>query len=144
GKLRTWHAHHGHPLEVLYHSLALHRVDDVIEHLARRLVELSDTDIWLYELYTITAAPLRVPVVPEQSATLRLEQLAADLAPRSFAEHTPLTLLVVGLWLASDPRNRLPGANPELNRTINAMLQDLAMRSVPRRIGLMHEAAKYV
>lgn len=143
-QLRSWHAHHGHPLEVLYHSLALHRADDVVEHLARRLVELSDTDIWLYELYTITAAPLREPVVPEQSATLRLEQLAADLAPRSFAEHTPLSLLVIGLWLASDPRNRLPGANPELNRTINAMLQDLAMRSVPRRIGLMHEAAKYV
>ncbi|MBM4792261.1 hypothetical protein HXP44_09390 [Streptomyces sioyaensis] len=144
GKLRTWHIEHGHPLEVLYHSLALHRVDDVIEHLAQRLVELSDTNVWLYELYTITAAPLREAVLPEQSATLRAEELAAELAPRAFAAHTPLTLLVISLWLASDPRNRLPDANPELNRTINAMFQDLAMRSVPTRIGLMHEAAKYV
>lgn len=144
GKLRTWHIEHGHPLEVLYHSLALQRVDDVIEHLAQRLAELSDTSVWLYELYTITAAPLREPVLPEQSATLRAEELAAELAPRAFAAHTPLTLLVLSLWLAADPRNRLPGANPELNRTINAMFQDLAMRSVPTRIGLMHEAAKYV
>lgn len=51
---------------------------------------------------------------------------------------------MISLWLASDPRNRLPGAHPELNRTINAMFQYLAMRSVPTRVGLMHEAAKYV
>ncbi|MGX1971089.1 hypothetical protein [Streptomyces kronopolitis] len=143
GRLRTWHTEHGHPLDVLYHSLALHEVDEVVEHLARRLAELSDTEVWLYELYAVTAAPLREPVLPEQSATLRAEQLAAELAPRAFAAHTPLTLLVLSLWLASDPRNRLPGAQPELNRTINAMFQYLAMRSAPTRVGLLHEAAKY-
>ncbi len=82
--------------------------------------------------------------MPEVSATLRADRLAAELAPRSFAQRRALTVLVAALWLAADPRNRLPGARPELNLTISSMFQDLAMRSDPRRVGLRHEAAKYM
>lgn len=142
-QLRTWQVSHGHPLEAQYHALALHRIDDVVDHLARGLVNLSDTDAWLYELYTITAAPLRVPVIPGQSAALRADRLAADLAPRSFLAHRALTILVTALWLAGDPRNRLPGARPELAFTISSTLQSLALYSDPPRVGLRHEAAKY-
>lgn len=142
-RLRVWQTSNGHPLEAQYHALALNRMDDVVDHLARSLVNLPDTDAWLYELYAITAAPLRVPVVPGQSATLRADRLAADLAPRSFAARRALTVLVAALWLAGDPRNRLPGARPELHFTIGSTLQNLAMYSDPPRVGLRHEAAKY-
>lgn len=144
GRLRAWHLLRGHPIDVLHHALALGRLDDVTDHLAAGLLEAGDTDAWLYELYAITAAPLREPVVPEVSATLRADRLAAELAPRSFAQRRALTVLVAALWLAADPRNRLPGARPELNLTISSMFQDLAMRSDPRRVGLRHEAAKYM
>ncbi|MEU4211714.1 hypothetical protein AB0F13_17205 [Streptomyces sp. NPDC026206] len=143
-ELRGWHLLHGHPLDVLYHALALGRLDDVVGHLAGGLVELADTDAWLYELYAVTAAPLREPVLAGLTATLRADRLAAELAPRSFAERRTLSVLVAALWLATDPRNRLPSARPELNLTISSMFQDLAMRSDPRRVGLRHEAAKYM
>ncbi|MCA6095204.1 hypothetical protein LE181_23950 [Streptomyces sp. SCA3-4] len=143
-RLRTWHLQHGHPLDVLYHALALGRLDDVVDHLAGQLGELDRTEAWLYELYAITAAPLREPVLPGLTATLRADRLAAALAPRSFAGRRALTVLVTSLWLATDPRNRLPRARPELNLTISSMFQDLALRSDPRRVGLRHEAAKYM
>ncbi|MFI1178918.1 hypothetical protein ACH4UT_05110 [Streptomyces sp. NPDC020799] len=141
--MQSWHRLRGRTPEVMYHALARGRLDDVVDHLAHNLVEVPDTDTWLYELYAITAAPLREPVVPERSATHRVDQLAAGLAPRSFVAHRAMTLLVTALWLAADPRNRLPGASPELNLTIGSMFQDLALHSDPRRAGLRHEAAKY-
>ncbi|MGW1076148.1 hypothetical protein [Streptomyces sp. NPDC002537] len=134
--LQTWHQLHGHPLDVMYHALARGRLDDVVDHLAHGLLGLPDTEAWLYELYAVTAAPLREPVVPEQTATLRVDRLAAGLAPRSFGTHRALTVLVTALWLAGDPRNRLPGGSPELNLTIGSMFQDLALHSDPRRVGL--------
>ncbi|MFF7726719.1 hypothetical protein [Streptomyces sp. NPDC008001] len=144
--MQDWHARHGHRLDVLYHALALGRLDDVVGHLALDLTELPGTEAWLYELYAVTAAPLRAPVVPGQTPTLRVDRLAEELAPRSFADpgRRALTMLVAALWLAGDPRNRMPAARPELNDTISSMFQNLAMHSDPRRVGLRHEAAKYV
>ncbi|MFC5146682.1 hypothetical protein ACFPP6_18590 [Streptomyces aureoversilis] len=143
-QLQVWHMLYGHPLDVRYHALALGQLDDVVDHLARSLTELPDTDAWLYELYAVTAAPLRTPVLPERTATLRVDRVAEELAPRSFAERRALTMLVAALWLAGDARNRLPAARPELNDTIGSMFQSLAMHSDPRRVGLRHEAAKYI
>lgn len=144
--LQDWHARHGHPLDVLYHALARGRLDDVVAHLARSLTGLPGTDAWLYELYAVTAAPVRTPVLPGQTPTLRVDRLAEELAPASFAapDRRALTMLVTALWLAGDPRNRMPAARPELNDTISSMFQSLAMHSDPRRVGLRHEAAKYV
>ncbi|MCC3771622.1 hypothetical protein [Streptomyces sp. UNOC14_S4] len=141
--LQNWHRLHGHPLDVTYHALARGRLDDAVEHLALGLTELPDTDAWLYELYAVTAAPLREPVVPQWTAAVRVDGLAADLAPGSFTTRRALTVLVTALWLAADPRNRLPSGSPELNLTIGSMFQDLALHSDPRRVGLRHEAAKY-
>ncbi|MGK5545924.1 hypothetical protein ACSNOH_14490 [Streptomyces sp. URMC 127] len=144
--LQEWHARNGHPLDALYHALARGRLGEVVGHLARSLTDLPGTDAWLYELYAVTAAPLRTPVLPGQTATLRVDRLAEELAPESFAapDRRALTMLVTALWLAGDPRNRVPAARPELNDTIGSMFQSLAMHSDPRRVGLRHEAAKYL
>ncbi|MFF4694790.1 hypothetical protein [Streptomyces chattanoogensis] len=146
GGLRAWFRRSNrdeHRVDELYHALALGELDEVVAHLARRLSQLPDTDAWLSELYAITAAPLRRPVEPDRSASLRTDALAQELAPESFGAHRALTVLVAALWLASDPRNRLPAARPELNATIGAMLRDLALHSHPARVDLRHEAEKY-
>ncbi|MEU9112924.1 hypothetical protein AB0D04_14330 [Streptomyces sp. NPDC048483] len=147
GDLKTWHranARDERRIDELYHTLALGELDAVVAHLARRLAQLGDTDAWLYELYAITAAPLHRPVEPERSAALRTDALAQELAPESFGAHRALTMLVAALWLASDPRNRLPAARPELHSTIGSMFRELAMKATPARVDLRHEAEKYV
>ncbi|RLU87486.1 hypothetical protein CTZ27_22930 [Streptomyces griseocarneus] len=142
-RLQDWHRLHGHPLDVTYHALARGKLDDAVEHLALAFTERTETDAWLYELYAVTAAPLRTPVVTQWTAALRIEGLAEGLAPGSFTTRRTLTVLVTALWLAADPRNRLPSGNPELNLTIALMFQDLALRAAPGRVGLLREAAKY-
>jgi hypothetical protein len=142
--LRDWHAdREGHQLSTLYHQLSLERVESVVGHLGGSLRTLP-TEAWLYELYAITAAPMREPVDASVSASHRADQLARRLAPEAYHRHRALALLVTALWLAVDPRNRLPSARPELNFTISASFRDLALHT-PDADGSMlrSEAARY-
>lgn len=142
-QLCGWHRDHDRPVDALYHRLALGGLDEVVEHLSARMWELPGTAAWLYELYAVTAAPMRRPVDPELSAAERADALARELAPRSFRDSRSLAVLTAALWLAADPRNRLPNAAPELNYTISSMFLELAVTSDARIAGLRHEAARY-
>lgn len=141
--LREWHAaRDGHELGTRYHELALGRVEDVVTHLAASLHTLP-TEAWLYELYAITAAPMRTPVVTDVPASHRADSLTRQLAPRGYRDHRSLALLVTALWLAVDPRNRLPSARPELNFTISASFRDLALHADANSAVLRSEGARY-
>ncbi len=143
-RLLEWHGSRrgGHPLQVLYHRLALGELEHVVAHLDASLRTLP-TEAWLYELYTVTAAPMRDPVVVEVSASHRADALARELAPASYQDRRSLALLVTALWLAVDPRNRLPSARPELNYTISASFRDLALHADANSAVLRSEAARY-
>ncbi|TQF06076.1 hypothetical protein E6W39_32480 [Kitasatospora acidiphila] len=143
-RLHDWHAdREGHQVSALSHQLSLGQVESVVAHLEAGLSSLP-TEAWLYELYAITAAPMREPVDATVSASHRADQLARRLAPEAFRRHRALALLVTALWLAVDPRNRLPSARPELNFTISASFRDLALHT-PDANGavLRSEAARY-
>ncbi|AEW97076.1 hypothetical protein SCATT_47050 [Streptantibioticus cattleyicolor NRRL 8057 = DSM 46488] len=142
-RLRDWHA--GRPggrLGAHYHQLALGEVDQVVAGLAAGLTTLP-TEAWLYELYAVTAAPMRDPVDVTMPASHRADVLTRELAPRAYAERRSLALLVTSLWLAADPRNRLPSARPELNFTISAAFRDLALHADANGAVLRSEAARY-
>ncbi|WP_159037296.1 hypothetical protein [Streptomyces specialis] len=141
--LRDWYHTQGQPLDEYYHRLALGELETVVDRLHVSLGTLPDVDAWLYELYAVTAAPSRDPVNPGPPASRRALRLAEELAPRSFRDHRALTVLVTSLWLATDPRNRLPVTAPELNHTIGAMFRELGTHAQPRAAGLLHEAHRY-
>ncbi|ONK12635.1 hypothetical protein [Streptomyces sp. MP131-18] len=141
--LREWHRTHDRPLDAYYHSLALGELEPVVARLNTSLSTLPSTDEWLYELYAITAAPMRRPVDPDEPPSRRAPRLAQELAPTAFHEHRALSILVTSLWLSADPRNRLPTSSPELNYTIRTMFRELGVHSHARAAGLIHEAAKY-
>ncbi|MBM9504295.1 hypothetical protein [Actinacidiphila acididurans] len=142
-RLHDWHAaRDGDDLDTHYHRLALGRVEEVVAHLDASLRTLPTT-AWLYELYAITAAPMRDPVDLTMTAAGRADRLAAELAPDGFRHNRALTLLVTALWLAVDPRNRLPSAQPELNFTISASFRDLALHADANGAVLRSEAARY-
>ncbi|MCX4750348.1 hypothetical protein OG455_33385 [Kitasatospora sp. NBC_01287] len=143
-RLHAWHAaREGHLLDAHYHRLALGELEEVIAHLEERLHVLP-TEAWLYELYAITAAPQREPVDTSMPASARADRLARELAPAAFRHHRALALLVTALWLAVDPRNRLPNARPELNFTISASFRDLAWHTDDANSAVLRsEAARY-
>ncbi|PYC79465.1 hypothetical protein C7C46_13940 [Streptomyces tateyamensis] len=142
-RLHSWHAaREGHLLTAYYHRLALGRVEEVVRRLETSLHALP-TEAWLYELYAITAAPMRQPVDLAVTASYRADLLARELAPEAFRDHRALALLVTSLWLAVDPRNRLPSSRPELNFTISASFQDLAWHTDANSAVLRSEAARY-
>ncbi|MFJ1649208.1 hypothetical protein [Streptomyces sp. NPDC088258] len=151
--LRSWHQREQWPrrhlLDARYHSLALNELDRTVAYLAERFGELPSTDQWLYELYAVTAAPMRVPVAPAgpgrhgPSPSDRVRELARQLAPASLDEHWSLTMLVTALWLAADPRNRVAHSAPELNSTIAAMFHRLAALPHSGAAGLLREAERY-
>lgn len=141
--LRDWCEDHARPLDAFYHRLALGELEAVVGRLNNSLRTLPDIDAWLYELYAITAAPLRRPVDTGGSAARRAFRLAEELAPAAFRDHRALTVLVTSLWLATDPRNRLPSPARSLNPTINSMFRELGAHADVKAAGLMHEAHRY-
>ncbi|WP_225850678.1 hypothetical protein [Streptomyces sp. HPF1205] len=142
-RLYDWHkGRDGHLLDTHYHQLALGRLEEVVSRLDASLRALPTT-AWLYELYAITAAPMREPVDVAVTASQRADRLAGELAPDGFRRNRALTLLVTALWLAADPRNRLPSAQPELNFTISATFRDLALHADANGAVLRSEAARY-
>jgi hypothetical protein len=142
-RLRRWYEEQGRPVEALYHALALDDGDAVVTALGDRLARASSTESWLRDLYAITAAPLRRPVDARRAAAERVDLLAEELAPQAFTNRPSLAILMTALWLARDPRNRLPTPAVSLNPTIAAMFQDLALHASPRRAGLRQEALRY-
>ncbi|MGE7436642.1 P-loop NTPase family protein [Kitasatospora sp. NPDC001175] len=143
-RLHAWHADRkGHLPNAYYHRLSLGQVEEVVARLESSLHTLP-TEAWLYELYAITAAPMREPVDVSVSASHRADLLARELAPDAFRHHRALALLVTSLWLAVDPRNRLPNARPELNFTISASFRDLAWHTDDANSAVLRsEAARY-
>ncbi|MFI9028076.1 hypothetical protein [Streptomyces sp. NPDC053560] len=151
--LRDWHRREPqtqqHRLDALYHSLALNDLNKVVAHLAGQFRALTGTDQWLYELYAITAAPMRLPEPPrprgerEPTPSDRVRDLARRLAPAALDEHWSLTMLVTALWLAADPRNRVANSTPELNSTIAAMFHRLTALPHSSAAGLLREAERY-
>jgi hypothetical protein len=87
---------------------------------------------------------MRLPVLVTAPASHRADRLARELAPDAYRDDRSLALLVTALWLAVDPRNRLPSARPELNFTISASFRDLALHADANSAVLRSEAARYV
>lgn len=143
--LRDWHRRHEQPLDTLYHRLALDELDTVVEYFAAGLAA-ADLRPWLRELYHVTAAPLYRSQLSDDSPHHEARELALRHAPRAFAERTtgrPLAELCAALWLAGDPRNRLPPGAPELNFKIGTMFRQLAMAADSDADTLLDEAARY-
>lgn len=148
-RLRAWHQEQGRALDALYHQLALERLDTVVDAFVasfRSTGAGADGTAWLRELYHVTAAPLRRAGLPGGHAPHRASLLAQRLAPVNHADRElgrPLAELCAALWLAGDPRNRLPSGRPELNYRIGVMFRQLAMVPNADADTLLNEAARY-
>lgn len=149
GMLRAWHERHSRRLDALYHRLALDELDTVVSDFAvtfTRAETTGDAVAWLRALYQVTAAPMHRAQLSNARASLNASTLARRHAPRAYADHElgrPLAELTAALWLAGDPRNRLPPGRPELNYRIAAMLRQLAMSANADADTLLDEAARY-
>ncbi|MEV6314323.1 hypothetical protein [Streptomyces sp. NPDC051776] len=143
--LADWHDRHGQPLDCLYHRLAVNRLDEVVRRFATGLTA-PDLRPWLRELYHVTAAPVYRAQLSDAPPTRRSGELAREHAPEAYEDRSlgrPLAELCAALWLAGDPRNRLPPGNPELNYKISAMFRQLAMAADADADTLLDEAARF-
>lgn len=145
GALRDWHQRHEQPLDTLYHRLALDELEAVVAYFAAGL-GAADLRPWLRELYHVTAAPLYRAQLSDDSPHHEARELAHRHAPEAFADRVtgrPLAELCAALWLAGDPRNRLPPGAPELNFKIGTMFRQLAMTADSDADTLLDEAARF-
>ncbi|GHH51211.1 hypothetical protein [Streptomyces candidus] len=144
-RLASWHQRQHHPLDCLYHRLAKGELQSLVDHLARG-VGAADLTPWLRELYHVTAAPMYRAWLSDGPPRRQASELARELAPDAYADQTlgrPLAELCAALWLAGDPRNRLPLGNPELNHKISAMLRQVATAADADADTLLDEAIRY-
>lgn len=145
GTLADWHRRHGQRLDALYHRLALDGVDEVVAYFATGLTA-PDLRPWLRELYHVTAAPVYRAQLSDAPPPRRAGELAREHAPEAYEDRglgRPLAELCAALWLAGDPRNRLPPGSPELNYKIAAMFRQLAMVADADADTLLDEAARF-
>ncbi|MGP3984813.1 hypothetical protein ACTWQI_28045, partial [Streptomyces sp. KR80] len=143
--LADWHHRHGQPLDSLYHRLSLDQLDEVVRYFIDGLAA-PDLRPWLRELYHVTAAPLYRAQLSDAPPHRRAGELAREHAPEAYADRDrgrPLAELSAALWLAGDPRNRLPPGRPQLNYKIGAMFRQLAMAADADADTLLDEAARY-
>ncbi|MGW7412603.1 ATP-binding protein [Streptomyces sp. NPDC054863] len=143
--LAQWHKDQHQPLDELYHLLANNQLDTVV---SRFLTGLNAGDLvpWLRELYHVTAAPMYTVHLSDASPQRLAGELAHDYAPRAYtdpARGRPLAELCAALWLAGDPRRRLPAGAPELNHKIGAMFRQVAMVAGADATSLLAEAVRY-
>ena len=147
--LRSWYERRGRGIDVLYHRLALNELETVVGSFRssfRSMNTLGDARSWLRDLYYVTAAPVNRTRFTGASPTHTADDLAREYAPASYDDHElgrPLAELVAALWLAGDPRNRLPPGRPGLNYRIEAMFRQLAMATDVDANTLLDEAARY-
>ena len=147
--LKSWYERRGRDIDVLYHRLALNELDTVVDSFRcsfRSMNNPSDAHRWLRDLYHVTAAPVNRTRFTGASPTYTADEFARRYASVSYADHElgrPLAELVAALWLAGDPRNRLPPGRPELNFRIAAMFRQLAMATDVDANTLLDEAARY-
>ncbi|MGP4002133.1 hypothetical protein [Streptomyces sp. 8N706] len=145
GTLADWHHRHGQPLDSLYHRLAIDELEAVVAHFVPGLTA-ADLRPWLRELYHVTAAPMYRAQLSDAPPPRRAGELAREHAPDAYRDRArgrPLAELCAALWLAGDPRNRLPPGRPELNYKIGAMFRQLAMVADADADTLLDEAARY-
>ncbi|MET8679610.1 hypothetical protein ABZW18_19065 [Streptomyces sp. NPDC004647] len=143
--LADWHHRHGQPLDSLYHRLALNELQEVVRYFITGLTA-PDLRPWLRELYHVTAAPMYRAQLSDAPPRRRAGELAREHAPEAYGDRArgrPLAELCAALWLAGDPRNRLPPGSPELNFKIGAMFRQLAMAADADADTLLDEAARY-
>ncbi|MEU3462594.1 hypothetical protein ABZ721_21970 [Streptomyces sp. NPDC006733] len=143
--LGGWHERLGRPLDALYHRLALDELDAVVAYFAHGF-GAPDAVPWLRELYHVTAAPMRRTQLTDAQPSHNAGQLAREHAPAAYADPVtgrPLAELAAALWLAGDPRNRLPPGRPELNYKISAMFRQLALAADADTDTLLDEAARF-
>ncbi|MEU8566745.1 hypothetical protein AB0C51_00010 [Streptomyces pathocidini] len=143
--LADWHHRHGHPLDSLYHRLALDELEEVVGYFVTGLAA-GDLRPWLRELYHVTAAPVYRAQLSDAPPPRRAGELAREHAPSAYEDRArgrPLAELCAALWLAGDPRHRLPPGSPELNYKIGAMFRQLAMTADADADTLLDEAARY-
>jgi hypothetical protein len=143
--LATWHERHHQPLDGLYHRLAQGGLQPVVDHFAAGVAR-ADLVPWLRELYHVTAAPMYSPWLSGEAPQRQASELARELAPDAYADERlgrPLAELSAALWLAGDPRNRLPLGRPELNHKISAKLRQVAAVADADADTLLDEAARY-
>ncbi|MFI5805153.1 hypothetical protein [Streptomyces sp. NPDC051561] len=143
--LASWHARHHQPLDALYHRLAKGELPLIVDHFSTG-VSARDLVPWLRELYHVTAAPMYAAWLSDEPPQRRATELARELAPDAYADERlgrPLAELCAALWLAGDPRNRLPLGHPELNHKISAKLRQLAMVADADADTLLDEAERY-
>ncbi|MFJ6695231.1 ATP-binding protein [Streptomyces sp. NPDC091272] len=145
GQLAHWHRTHHQPLDALYHQLARGGLSDVVDHFTTRV---HDPDLvpWLRELYHVTAAPMYHSWLSDEPPRRLATDLARELAPDAVADPVlgrPTAELCAALWLAVDPRSRLPVNRPDLNQKIGALLRQLAAVADADADTLLDEAARY-
>lgn len=143
--LRDWHDRLDRPLDALYHRLALNELDFVVAYFTRTF-GAADATGWLRELYHVTAAPMHRAQLSDAPPSHNAGHLAREHAPTAYADRAtgrPLAELVAALWLAADPRNRLPPGSPELNYKISSMFRQLALAADADADTLLDEAARY-
>ncbi|MFJ4918627.1 hypothetical protein [Streptomyces sp. NPDC088725] len=88
------------PVEEMYHQLALHRFDEVVEHLVRRFRTVPAAQ-WISEFDIITSAPNRLPLT---GGPLELLASLGSRGPeRAIDSAAAVRGLVTARWVWSDP-----------------------------------------
>jgi hypothetical protein len=149
-ELRSWHHGHNRRLDASYHLLANDELDTVVAEFSRSFTRpetAANAAPWLHELYYVTAAPMRRAQLTDDPPSRNAVALARRHAPVAYADNRlgrPLAELIAALWLAGDPRNRLPPGEPQLNPHIAAKFRKLSDSDVDTDSDtLIYEAARY-
>jgi hypothetical protein len=127
----------GLPDEAMYHRLAAHRVDEVVDHLTGRFRELSAVR-WIRLLNAVTAAPSRLPA--DRPPLALLGDLAPEAPTHAITDVSVIRGLVCARWLWSDPLGD-PGLR--LNSVIAAKYDRLSELRGSDIVALYDEAERY-
>ncbi|WP_101255766.1 hypothetical protein [Streptomyces barkulensis] len=123
--------------ETMYHRLAAHRVEDVVEQMAVRFRELSAAR-WIRLFNAVTSAPNRLPA--DRSPLELLGELAPEAPTHSITDVSVIRGLVCARWLWSDPLGD-PGLR--LNSVIAAKYDRLSELRGSEIVALYDEAERY-
>jgi hypothetical protein len=127
----------GLPDEAMYHRLAAHRVDEVVDHLTGRFRELSAVR-WIRLLNAVTAAPSRLPA--DRPPLALLGDLAPEVPTHAITDVSVIRGLVCARWLWSDPLGD-PGLR--LSSVIAAKYDRLSELRGSDIVALYDEAERY-
>ncbi|MGK5446283.1 hypothetical protein [Streptomyces radiopugnans] len=127
----------GREKEALYHRLAAHRIDEVVDRLTVRFHERSAAD-WLETFNAVTSAPNRLPA--DRPPLALLGELAPDTPAQSITDTLVIQGLVCARWLWSDP---LGDPGMRLNHVIAGKYDRLSELRGSDIVALYDEAERY-